>query len=77
MRLFSITGNGSCTRRDNGMYEPRVRMRVSESVYRSRSRWHTVKMQVQATRGTINSGWVFGMVVLSNSVEAEIFGLDY
>jgi len=37
----------------------------------------TVKMQVQATPGTSNSGWVFGMVVLSNSVEAEISQLDY
>ena len=35
------------------------------------------KMQAQATRGTSNSGWVFGMVVLSNSVEAEISQLDY
>ena len=47
MRLFAITGNGSCTRRDNGMYEPRVRMRVSESVYRSRSRWHTPYRAIQ------------------------------
>ena len=37
----------------------------------------TVKIRAQATRGTSNSGWVFGMVVLSNSVEAEISQLDY
>ena len=43
----------------------------------STSRVCTVKMQVQATPGTSNSGWVFGMVVLSNSVEAEISQVDY
>jgi len=37
----------------------------------------TVKLRAQETRGTRNSGWVFGMVVLRNSVEAEISQLDY
>ena len=37
----------------------------------------TVEMRAQETRGTSNSGWVFGMVVLRNSVEAEISQLDY